>query len=241
VRKGVDCERRVAGRRRAMRKVALAVVLGAAPGAMAQAEGQATWLWDVTTQDGDAIVEPGETATVTLSVDMDPDVGDIIGDKTVLGFGAAIFDVLGGDGADKGEIIGWEIQNHLDFIAGDTTTTDGTSLFGSTVLQAWGINGIIRDDPIDVISFEWSPSVFSVYDVMYSTATHDIPPGQDGEVGIYLSTDDWSVSLAFWRIDEANVRFAVVPAPQTGVILMSGVLFGGGWARRRRSPLELLA
>ena len=38
-------------------------------------QGTATWLWDVTTQNGDAIVEPGETATVTISMLIEPDPG----------------------------------------------------------------------------------------------------------------------------------------------------------------------
>jgi hypothetical protein len=46
------------------------------PAALGQDEFLATWLWDVTTQNGDAIVEPGETATITLSIDFTPNVGE---------------------------------------------------------------------------------------------------------------------------------------------------------------------
>jgi len=117
------------------------------------------WLWEVTTDDGDALVEPGETAAVTLSVDLDPSVGEAgqTPGLVISAFQGGIFDVLGGINADKGEILGWEYPTEeLLFGAGDTATTDGTNVFGVTVAQGLGDAPADTGDPLDVFTFLWA-------------------------------------------------------------------------------------
>jgi hypothetical protein len=197
-----------------MRGVALAAVLGAAPGAMAQVEGQATWLWEVTTQDGDAIVEPGETATVTLSIDMTPDVN--YPDGPVLGLGGALFDTLGGLNADKGSIVGWQVHEPFYGIGGDVTTTDGVSLFGTVVGQIVGVHPFYSPaDPIGVLTFSWMPFDYSPFEIAYDTHT-DLMMIWEGD----LQDNEPPVEPKYdWDVVEADITFQVVPAPGGAVLI----------------------
>jgi hypothetical protein len=192
--------------------------------AFGQVVGTGTWLWDVTTQDGDNIVHPGETATITLSLDMDPSVGEKgQSGGTVIGFGAAIFDTLGGLNADKGTIIGWDVLNSLDFLLGDTTTSDGISLFDTTVGQVPS-EVFSKADPISVITFHWQPARTGDFEVRYSTWT-DPSMFFVWESGDPLGTN-WT------SIVEAAIRFEVVPAP-AGIVALIGALLVAVRSRRR--------
>lgn len=186
---------------------AIGLLAGGASAACAQVDGVGTWLWEVTTEDGDAIVESGETATITLFMDMEPDVNYPFG--PVLGFATATFDTLAGPDADKGHIVGWEILNGLDNL-GDFTTTDGVSLFGSTPGQPRG-DALIPDDPIAVLAFQWVPDVLGSYDVSYATSTSAflVYQGSLSEPQVFE-----------WSVEEANVAFVVVPAPATAVVTL---------------------
>jgi hypothetical protein len=188
--------------------------LGAA--ASAQVDGTATWLWEVTTESGDAIVEPGETATITLSVDMSPDVNFPGG--PVLGLAYAEFDTLGARNADMGTIEGWDVLGHLDDIFGDQTTTDGVNLFGTVAVQP--LDDLFDpSDPIDVLRFTWAPQQISEYGVAYNTNTILLKVAEiDG-------TFDWTVV-------EASISFSVVPGGGSTIPVFMFVAFLG--IRRRR-------
>ena len=90
---------------------------------LAQADGTGIWLWEVTTDDGDAIVEPGETASVLLSMHMLPNQG-----FNVVGISATIWDTLGMANADKGQIVDWEIHNSLGDLTGPILAMTDPSL-----------------------------------------------------------------------------------------------------------------
>jgi hypothetical protein len=204
------------------------VALGVcAPGALAQVEGEATWLWSVTTQNGDAIVEPGETAMVTLAVDMDPDADR---DGPVLGLAGVIFDTLGDPNAGKGQILGWEFHNGLDHLTGDTTTTDGVSLFGSTAAQL-PLLDLLHFDPIDVMTFEWAPVDDGAYVVAYTSSTASVLTMAPCYAGIYTGNQD-DVDAMDWPIREAMISFEVIPAPASALALAGSALRLG--VRRRR-------
>jgi hypothetical protein len=189
------------------------------PSALGQDEFLATWLWDVTTQNGDAIVEPGETATITLSIDFTPNVGEPgKTGKTVSGLYGTIFDVLGGAGATNGKIIAWSIDPRLIVIPGDTTVSDGVSLFGTTLLNS--AQFFVADDPITAVAIEWLPSTFSNYDVEYQTCT----------LGVEVLEDFVVVE---WSVVEASLMFQVVPVP--GTIALCVAMSALTAYRRRRS------
>jgi len=129
--------------------------------------GNGAWQIDVTTDDGDTLVEAGETATVTLSLDYIPNVDG----ENVQGLSAMIFDTLGVLGADTGEIVSWEVLNELAFLTGDLTTSDGTSLFGTNAGQLTQFGPFTADDPIAVLQLDWQPDVLEGQTVLYQTST----------------------------------------------------------------------
>jgi len=184
-----------------------------------------TVLWEVSTQDGDALVEPGETATVSLALEMMPDVvaQDEDGNQ---GFSAMIFDTLGGAGAANGQIIGWEPNQDLTFLTGDLTTTDGVNLFFTNLGQLALAGGpFAKDNPIDLLSFEWEPAVTGSYTVEYFTST-DI-------LQFWTGTFADSTSTTAGTLD-APITFEVVPGPGTALgPAMLGVMT---FLRRSRAP-----
>lgn len=186
-----------------------AALLGFCSIAGAQINGTATWLWDVSTQNGDTIVEPGETAMISLSIDMDPDVDWPNG--TVLGLGGALFDTLGGVNADKGGILTWELAFPFSEIIGDgdTTTTDGTSLFNTFVIQTLENDVFSPADPITVLIFEWDPRHVGSYSVQYATDSSFVS----------IITNEGGVN---WNVQEAAISFEVIPSPAAGTAVVIG-------------------
>jgi len=199
--------------------------------ASAVADGQAHWLWEVTTDNGDALVEPGETATVTMSIDMLPDVN--YPDGPVLMFGGAVFDTLGNSSATKGMIAGWTFPTEeLIFIGGDLTRTYGTSLFNTSIGQAPFLDFFIPDDPLAAVQFEWTTEDFSGYTVNYTTDTTPIE-GEPPFIAVWEGTNVNFAKDVHWPITEAEISFQVVPGPS---VASAAVVFGlGAGCRRRRS------
>jgi hypothetical protein len=180
------------------------------PSALGQDEFLATWLWDVTTQNGDAIVEPGETATITLSIDFTPNVGEKGKTGNVInGLNFAVFDVLGGPGAANGTILGWTIDWRLTLILGDTTKTDGVSLFSTALANP--VPFYVTDDPLFALSFEWAPVVLGEYDAHYESHTDQV----------WL---DESYVPVLWDVREAVFSFQVIPGPSGLSLLVITVL-----------------
>jgi hypothetical protein len=214
-----------------MRKFAAGALVAAGGPALAQVGGQAAWLWDVTTENGDAIVEPGETATITLSIDMTPDVNGP--DGPVIGFGVANFNTIGGGGAANGQILEWEILNTLDDLTGDLTETDGVSLTNTWVGQDPDFGEFVFLDPLDVLQFKWGTVDYGNYTVAYDTETLAVgnPPMTQNILvweGEFLGEFD----VFHWPIAEAAIVFDVVPAP-SGLALVAGGI--ACMSARRRS------
>jgi hypothetical protein len=187
-------------------------------------DAQATWLLDVTTQNGDAVVEPGESATVVLSIDFEPNVFEPgLTGETVQGLGWAIWDTLGDANAEMGQIADWVVLNNLAALTGDLTTTDGVSLFGTNGAQ--GLDFWVDDDPIDVLTFEWVTDDYAAYTVEYMTSTAQmwIWEGPNTNEGEYVD----------WPFFEGAISFQVVPAPGATVVAAFGLL---ALHRRRRQP-----
>jgi hypothetical protein len=201
----------------------LAIALTATPTlADGPLQGTATWLYDVTTQDGDAIVEPGETAFVTLSILMEPDA-----DQGVA-LAATIFDVLAED--DQGAILGWEYHNCLECLTGDLATTDGVSIFNINAGQLTAqTQPFTIDNPADVFTFEWQPAEYQPRDVAFTTKSY--AQGRPSILYVWEWPDgkDWhDADAKTYPVNEAAITFTVVPAPASMLPLLL-------LARRRRA------
>ena len=160
--------------------------------------GEATWEWAFTTTNGDDLLEVGETGTVTLSLDFNPDVDGV----DVLGLAATIFDVNGGMNASNGHVTGWTVENQLADLTGDLTETDGVSLFNVNAGQLTAFGPFSDADPIDVLSFDWEADVNSGYVVEYTTSTETMVVWK-GPLGDEVGVD--------WVPIEADVLFQVTP------------------------------
>jgi len=210
---------------RQMRRRTGALLAAGAIGTPALAEDDpvGTFLWEVTTQDGDALVEPGETATVSVLLDLEPDPLDDLSIEGMQGLSALIFDVIGDDGAANGQILGWTLNSALTWLTGDLTTTDGVSLFSITLGQiATGFGDLpATEDPLPLLDFEWEPVGPGAYDVQYAWSTEVLE--------VWYGTISTGDSIPATPID-TSVAFSVVPGPASAVPLAALALF----ARRRR-------
>jgi hypothetical protein len=184
-------------------------------------QGMGTWVWEVVTQNGDAIVEPGETATVSLFIDMEPSVGERLPDGFELyGFLGGTVDVIGGNNAANGQIVDWEPNPILIALKGKTGKTDGVSIFDVILGQLVTFDDPFDpSDPIHLLSFEWQPVLdewYTVdYDLMIATETGDFEFGiwkWDGENIESFATEIWSIRAG-------AMQFQVVPAPPPAVAI----------------------
>lgn len=198
----------------------------AAFSAPALADGTATWLWDVTTQNGDAIVEPGETATVTLSLLMEPDAGF----GPFVAISATVFDVLGDGAAAKGHILGWDYHGHLADLTGDLATSDGVSIYNVQAGQITTFGGpFSSDNPIDVFTFEWAPVEDGPFNATYNTDS--VYEGHlFHEVYVWEGEDKDSAQAVIYPVAEAAISITVVPAPPAALLALAGML-----TQRRRT------
>jgi hypothetical protein len=199
-------------------KPALAILALTTPATPALADGTATWLWDVTTQDGDALVEPGETATITLSLLMEL----ALGDGPFVALAATMFDTIGMAGADNGDIAGWFIHYPLAEIDGDTTTTDGVSLFNSSAIQLTVGPPFSSDNPIAVITFEWEPAEHEMLNVEYTTYSFNPEPHA---MYVWEGADKQSADAVTYDVTEAAITFTVIPAPPAAFFALPALAF----------------
>jgi hypothetical protein len=177
------------------------------------ADGTATWLYDVTTQDGDAFVEPGETATVTLTLVMEPKQ-DI---QTSAALSAAVFSTIGSDGADHGHIIGWKVLSIFADLTGDLTTTDGVSLYNTTAGQLETFGPFDPSNPVDVFMFEWAPDADVNTTVSYTTVSDTNKPGT---ITVWECNEYGGDVPVIYPVTEAAITFTVIPAPPTLALLL---------------------
>jgi uncharacterized protein (TIGR03382 family) len=194
-----------------MKIAALLAVVGVAGAAQAQS---ATWMADVSANDGDT------TAKVTLSLEM-------AADAPFVALSATIFDTLNTAGAEFGSITGWQVLNQLADLTGDLTTSDGDSLFGTNAGQLTVFGPFTSANPIDVLSFSWEAapgfSIGAGDAVSYQTATEAMVlwVGDDKESAVSMDAEALDVAFG-WE---------VVPTPASMALLGLG---GLALVRRRR-------
>lgn len=182
------------------------------------AQGQAQWLWTVETDDADAIVEPGESATITLSMLVIPEI-----QENYAFLGGAFFDTLGQANAAKGSIASWQVLNDLNVVTGETTTTDGVSLFGTSACQLFGIDPYTLENPVEVLELVWTTDNYTPYLVEYQTSTASIKNDQNIEdmIDVYTGPNFNNIDLELWPVTEATIAFQVIPAPATLLLILA--------------------
>jgi len=197
-----------------MKKSALLVsILGVAGAAQAN-----TWILDAPAEVG-----PGETFTVSLTLDYDPDVvaPDEDGNQ---GLSASIFDVAGSspDG-NSFSVDSWSIAEDLIFLTGDLTTSDGTGLQGVNIGQLTLFGPFTADDPLAVLTFEVTAGPEVNTNIDFSTVTEAFQLW----IGVF---DDNPTSTPF-DPTEGNSNTFVTPTPASAALLGLGGLVA---LRRRR-------
>lgn len=207
-----------------MRSQALIVPIIAIYAGNAAGQGVGAWMWDVATPDGDSLVEPGELATVTLSLDLMPSVGDQQDDgEFVIAFGGSEdLDILGGINADKGEILFWEANPFLWLGGG----SDGVNITDILLFQ-FPQGPTDYSDPIELVSFVWKPDVYEPFQVTYQAQS--LHQGQAG-VLVWETFGQQSLHGETWQVTTTSGEFAVVPAPAASAVLLVTSLA----SRRRR-------
>jgi hypothetical protein len=215
----------------AMRRTA-GLTLLAAPAAFGQAQGMGQWLSEVTTQDGDSIVEPGESATVSLWMDFAPSVGEKLPNGLeVVGFGLGSFDMLAGPGADTGFAVGWEVNEKL--FVGNEGTTDGVSIFDVYFGQPFYLD-MDKNDPIFLMSFEWQPNEYSHSDAHYGPFV-DVPDQMEEGFVIFVVAQNGHGSTEIWPTNEHDIVIHVVPSPSVSALVVG--LLSVPVCQRRRTIL----
>jgi hypothetical protein len=123
----------------------------------------------------------------------------------------------------------------LDKLNGDTTTTDGVSLFGTTAGQI--LTAQFDDsNPLDILRFTWKAADgYLIADdgvsVSYATNTHELTMwvGDDFDGAA-------AVNVLLEQVTEASFGWHVIPAPGAATIVMAtGCL---AFSRRRTSTTD---
>jgi hypothetical protein len=147
--------------------------------------------------------------------------------KEVVGLAAAIFDVLSDLNGEVGEILSWEVLNHLDELTGDLTTTNGHELFFVNAAQLTVFGPFTSANPVDVLEFTWEAPKDDVGFVDYSTVTSDavIWIGEQG------GKPHDATPIDAIDVTEAGMHWSWnIPSPG-GVAVLAGA---GLWGVRRR-------
>lgn len=225
----------------------LVAVCGVTLGAAAAARGQealATHLWtfvEVATGTNtpvgapDGILQPGESARLTLSVSFTPAVGSTItytpppgtGVGTVAGLGSVFFDILGGPGSQGT----WSFHQRA---AGFPIGGPGSELPGGTGRTGAGADQLSvsnTTNPVDAIwSMVWTPASYSSRAVMWQGAPSASSPNAHSSLFVQVGPGPNYIGL-FIPGQFGSVSIPIVPAPGMGAFALVGVAALG---RRRR-------
>jgi len=164
--------------------------------------GESDWTIDVDNNDGDNVIEPGESATVKLTLNFEPDNPD----NDFQGLAATVFNVLNAQNAETGSITTWDVLNNLDALTGDLTETDGVQLFNVNAGQLTQFGDFVPGSPLDILEFEWVPDSFDGQVVIYTTDTEVVQvwetvPGE-GDVAFDYGIGEESAVLVVATADE---------------------------------------
>ncbi len=182
---------------------ALSIAATAAGTATAQTM---TYQWTVTTDNGDTNLEPGESASLSLWALMDPEV---------TGFAGTIYDILGIQNWDSGNIV--YLNNLFNAFGDPGFVRDNNDITGieSFQLPPAFNQDFVADNPIELYQIRWStddytPRVIEVGDADH--LNHDV------------YTDDFGTSVPYQGIP-GIARFTVgIPTPSTLPLLALATL-----------------
>ncbi len=177
------------------------IVILAATAAAAHAQ-VATWYWTVSdTGNGDGLIEPGESAVLTLWVGFDPRQDHAGGGVSASG----PYDILGSAAWASGTIT--ERTNHMWFGIDEDTGTldDDNNILGIEHFQYpafWG--GLSFDDanPVDLVLLRWTPDSYTPQAVTLMNGAPDV----------YVYIDVYGSNLLYSGTG-GGVTFHIVPAP----------------------------
>ncbi|MDQ7014257.1 MAG: PEP-CTERM sorting domain-containing protein [Planctomycetota bacterium] len=193
-----------------MKLASVIAVAGIAAAASAQT---VTYSWSVSdTGNGDGIIEPGESALLTMIATMDPGA---------TGFAGSIYDIIGGMNWDTGSVDSY--VNSLKDLTDDGTLQangDITTIESFQLPPAFNGN-FISDNPIELYNITWTPNDYSARTVEVGDANH---------LNNDVYTDDFGTSIPYAGVD-GTASFSVVPAPASMALLGLGGLVA---TRRRR-------
>jgi hypothetical protein len=194
-----------------MKTTALIVLAGIAGAASAQ--NIMTMSWSVgDTGNNDGIIEPGESALLTLSATMNPG-------RT--GYAGSIFDVIGVGNWATGSVDSY--TNLVDSLAtgpGDLQGNNDITGIESFQLPPFFNPSFKAGNPIAIYSITWTPNDYTARLVTLTSANH-------ANFSVY--TDTFGTSVEYTG-DVQRTAFEVVPAPASLALLG----LGGLVARRRR-------
>lgn len=180
---------------------------------LASAQGVMTITWAASdTGDGDGVVEPGESAVMTMYAQMNP--GET-------GFAGSIY-AIGGD-ADwaAGTLVSYD--NLLDDLTDDGTLGAGNTITGIESFQLPPLFNPFFDasNPIALYSLVWTPADYGSRTVTFGSTNH---------LNFDVYTDTSGTSVAYTgEVFPGLIK--VIPAPASMALLGLGGLLG---VRRRR-------
>lgn len=181
-------------------RTAAPILILAATTAAASAQ-VATWYWTVSdTGNGDGLIEPGESALLTLWLSFEPRQDQAGGGVAFIG----PYDILGNDRWSLGSV-----EQHTNLLLiGDGQDAgvldDSNNIRGIEHFQYAKFLGapFRADNPIDLVFLHWTP--------------HDHKPGavilENGAPDAHIYTDIWGNTLLYAGAG-GSVTFHVVPAP----------------------------
>ncbi|MCW5776515.1 MAG: hypothetical protein KIS87_08765 [Phycisphaeraceae bacterium] len=171
------------------------------------AHGQvATWYWTVSdTGNGDGVIEPGESALLTLWVSFEPRQDQYGGGYMQTG----PYSITGGGTWAEGAIDAFE--NFSQF-KGYVMTIDDSNNFHNVdhyqYARWWGYGEFVSKNPVDLFFIRWTPGEYSP----------DIIVLENGGPNMYVYTDEWGSYLLYSGIG-GSVTFHIVPAPASAAAL----------------------
>lgn len=193
-----------------MNRFAFASCLFAAAG-VASAQGVMTITWSASdTGNGDGIVEPGESAIMTMWAEMSP---------AATGFAGSIYDLNGDALWQAGTVDAYE--NLLGELTDDGTLNGDNSITNIESFQLPpAFNGnFVADNPIALYRVTWTPASYEGAFVSIDSS----------HVNFDVYTDDFGTSVSYTG-EVFGGLIKVVPAPSSLALLG----LGGLMARRRR-------
>ncbi|MDQ7013305.1 MAG: hypothetical protein Q9O74_05335 [Planctomycetota bacterium] len=166
-----------------------------------------TYQWTVTTDNGGTNLEPGESAYLTLTATMDPEV---------TGFAGTIFDIRGIENWNTGSVDSyWNTFWAIESDNGDLQSNNDITGIQSYQLPPAFNQDFIADNPVLLYQITWSTNDYTPRVIEVGDANH---------LNNDVYTDDFGTSVPYQGIP-GTARFTVgIPTPGTLPLLALATL-----------------